>query len=223
MAKSQDKPVGVKAIPEGKEPKEAGASTVEPAEIVVNTPKDIKPDKVLDLHPEVEAPQRDKPRQFVRVSNGKVAEIITERENIDEEFHPDIRKTFIEITDMEEPPALNDIHKSGKTFRKPDESDMPPDMRRMKAFHGGAKIKGHRFSVDPGSWQQLTDAASHVSMFQEFPGGAATFEVKSDPPMKFNDPAEFMSAVRSLSNWRHKWNDFVAGGGKGKAPNEELD
>lgn len=191
-------------------------------EVTVIEAQPGKPDEVLELHPHVEAPQKDNPRIFAHVVNKRVREIITERDNIEDEWPADLRKEFVEITDVAEPPKVGFTHKGGKNFQEPDRT-LSPELQRGKAFKDGAEIKGSKFSVTPDQWQQMTDAAQHVNLFGEFPGGAKKFTWQADPPVDFTDTTDFMNVVKSLSTWRHKWNDHVSGGGKGKPPDAKLD
>lgn len=178
-------------------------------------------DAPFEMAPIVEAEKKNNPRQFVRLSANKtVVEIISEVQNIDDEWHPDVRKSFVEITDLTDPPKIGYVHRSGKTFKEPDLS-VPPDLQRVVAFRTGGKVNGRNLPVSPDVWQRMTEVAQHISMFDEFPGGVKKLDWPSDPPTEFTEPAAFMDTYKALSGWRHKWNVHVDSG-KGKAPDEQV-
>jgi hypothetical protein len=210
-------PVEGKPAPAATEPSDATADPSTEAEPVGEHPHAF----ARELMPIVPAVRKENPRKFARVVNGVVMEIITEVQNIEEEWRPDILKTFQEITDLPEGEAPSPGWTTrGKGFKKPEPEELTTAQERRIAMEvEGVTIGKSKVKLTNEVWQRLGQVAQHAALFRELPGGDVT--LPGDPPLVFKKADDFLATYKALSVWRERWNQHVDGTLK-TAPSSDL-
>jgi|SRR5688572_19034072 len=198
---------------------EASPPEVQP-EIIQAQPEAVSPRPEMGKFlPVVEAVRKENPRIFALVVKGAVREIITEIQNIEEEWHPDVLAQFVEITGDKNPPSPGWTHEKGK-FAEPKPEEFSPTQKRQLAFNQGVNViragTPQKMVFNRETWRRLGELAQHAALFQELPGGRAV-EVAG---MEFKSADELLATFKALSVWREGWNQFVDG--KAEAPPEDV-
>lgn len=161
-----------------------------------------------------------KKRVFAHLDpRGQVKELLVERSDIAKEYHPDVLyKMSVEVTDQPQV-KVGWVRGADGKFQQPAPPVATPVQLHQSALRDGVRVKGKRgpatkFRTLPEDWARMTEVAQHVSMFQEFPGGAKTYRWPSDPPVTFDTTEEFLAAFKAVAAWRDRWNRYADGDGE---------
>lgn len=155
---------------------------------------------------------------FALLVEGVVSELIEERRDIHEEWHEDIVSKLVDVTAHDPEVKVGWVEADGGLVA-PAPFEPTPEIARNMAFAAGAKTKAGStgkkittYPMDPASWQQMTEVATHAKLFDEFPGGESSLSWPSSPPATF-DSGAFVEMFKVLSAWRHRWNQHALGYG----------
>lgn len=192
-------------------PSEATAEASGVVEPVISEARpETAPIRSRELHPLVPAERKDDHRTFARMSDkGTVLEIILEVQNIEQEWHPDVLKTFVDITEEKEKPEPG-WTRDNRKFKKPEPEELTLAQKRRVAMEvEGATVGKSKVKLASEVWQRLAQIAQYAALFKELPAGDVT--LPGEPPLVFKNADDFLATYKALSVWRERWNKHVDG------------
>ncbi len=162
------------------------------------------------------------PRMFARyLADGiTVAEIIVEKSNINDEWHPEFLNTQCqEITGLDPVPKPGWVKGMDGKLVPPTPWIPNPTQQMHIAFSNGVEIiststpeLSGTYEVVGPRWTMMMQEAQHIGIFNAFssPDPHLMWRARSGG-VKFNTTGQFLSVVKAIAGYITQWQYFVDG------------
>jgi hypothetical protein len=167
-------------------------------------------------------------RLYARINRNKVAEIIKEIDNIDNEFHPDFVKALVEITSLQPMPELGWIYVDGEFSPRPPPVYTPVQQMQSAAYLGCNVVflakpeLSAKYYAYGTPWQQMRDQVLYIVSYGEFSASLSELHlpVHDNVEVVFTNTDDFKKVVKAIGDWLTMWQAFV--NGKTQSPPEDT-
>ncbi len=159
------------------------------------------------------------PDWSVPVGGERVAEIVTEHEDIGAEWPAAFLATCVEVTDLKTKPQPGWVYNADGTFSPP--PPFVPSPARVMAAALAAGLTVTSISTPALSatydgagprWQRMRDEAQYVATFSRFSGGLSELDwTARSGEVIFTTPAQLLAVVQAVGDWQSLWQRFVDG------------